>query len=108
MRIKRSLFRSSHPEVLCKKGALKNVRNIQKKTPVLELENTRNFIKEKTCFPVNITKFLRIPILKNVCEQLVLFIILTTVLFLPVKVWKKFFFQKLITESAGALQRSSS
>ena len=41
-----SLFRSSHQYVLCKKGAL--VRNIQRKTPVLELENTRNFIKKKT------------------------------------------------------------
>ena len=78
---------------------------------MLELENTRNFIKKRLqqrCFPVNITKFLRTPILKNVCEQLVLFIILTTVLFLPVNVRKKIFFQKLITESAGALQRSSS
>ena len=34
-----------------------------------------NFIKKRLqhrCFPVNITKFLRIPILKNICQRLLL------------------------------------
>ena len=34
---------------------------------------TRNFIKKRfqnKCFPVNISKFLRTPILKNICEPL--------------------------------------
>ena len=36
-----------------------------------------NFFKKKLqlmCFPVIIAKFLRIPILKNICERLLLFI----------------------------------
>ena len=36
-----------------------------------------NFIKKRLqhrCFPVIIAKFLRIPILKNICERLLLFI----------------------------------
>ena len=36
------------PEVFCKKGGLKNFRIIHRKTPVLELENTCNFIKKGT------------------------------------------------------------
>ena len=53
-------------------------------TPVLEsLFNKAgglqvcNFIKKRLqhrCFPVIIAKFLRIPILKNICERLLLFI----------------------------------
>ena len=36
-----------------------------------------NFIKKKLqhrCFPVIIAKFLRIPILRNICERLLLYI----------------------------------
>ena len=53
-------------------------------TPVLECLFNKaaalqvcNFIEKKLqhrCFPVIITKFLRIPILKNICERLLLFI----------------------------------
>ena len=37
--------------------------------------NFRNFIKKRLqhmCFPVNIAKFLRTPILKNICKRLLL------------------------------------
>ena len=54
------------------------------KTPVLDCLFNKaaalqvcNFIKKKLqhrCFPVIIAKFLRIPILKNICERLLLFI----------------------------------
>ena len=53
-------------------------RNIQKKTPVLKsLFNNVEGLKEKNiiqpkCFPVNIKKFLKHPILKNICEPLLL------------------------------------
>ena len=51
-------------------------------TPVLESlfnkgHQVCNFIKKRLqhrCFPVIIAKFLRIPILKNICERLLLFI----------------------------------
>ena len=78
-----TLFRSSHrryfiescPEKFC---------NIHMETPVLEsLFNKAaalqvcSFIKKKLqrrCFPVIIGTFLRIHILKNICERLLLFI----------------------------------
>ena len=62
-----SLFRSSHQYVLCKKGALKNVRNIQRKTQVLELENTCNFIKKKT--PTEVFSCEYYEIFKNTCFE---------------------------------------
>ena len=43
-----SLFRSSHRRCSVKKGALNDFRYIHRKTPVLELENTCNFIKKET------------------------------------------------------------
>ena len=39
------------------------------------LESVLNFIKKRLkerCFPVKFTKFLRTPILKNICERLLL------------------------------------
>ena len=64
------------------KSCSKKFRNIHRKTPVLEsllikLQAFRpsNFIKKRvqhTCFPKNITKGLRTPILKNICEWLLL------------------------------------
>ena len=63
--------RSSH---LLKKLFLKNLQYLQE-TPVLE-----SFLRKVTdlkasahntcCFPVNIAKFLRLPISKNICTQL--------------------------------------
>ena len=63
--------------VLLKKLFLKNLQDLQE-TPVLE-----SFLKKVTglkasayntcCFPVNIAKFLRLPISKNICTQLHLY-----------------------------------
>ena len=39
----------------------------------LSIQQTCNFIKKRVqhrCFPVNIAKFLKTPILRNVCERL--------------------------------------
>ena len=56
-------------------------RNIPRKTPVLESVFNKeglkacNFIKkrlQRRCFPVDTAKFLRRPILKNMCERLLL------------------------------------
>ena len=56
-----------------KKAVLK-FRNIHRKTPVLEsLFNKVEglyFRLQNRCFPLNIVKFLRTPILKNICELL--------------------------------------
>ena len=56
--------------------------NIHRETPVLDSLFNKvvglqacNFIKKKLqqwCFPVNIAKFLKKPILKSICEQLFL------------------------------------
>ena len=68
------------PEVFCKKGVFK----FHRKTPVLEsfFNNVGglqacNFIKkilQHWCFPMKIAKFLRIPILRNISERLLLFV----------------------------------
>ena len=67
------------PVVFCKKRVLKS---FHRKTPVLgSLFNivvglqAFNFIIKRLqhkCFPVNIAKLLRTPVLKNICEQLLL------------------------------------
>ena len=61
-------------------------RNIHKKTPVLESlfnkvvgREACNFIKKRLqhrCFPMNIAKFLRTPILKNIYKRLLLFVLI--------------------------------
>ena len=68
------------PDVLYKKTVLKNFAIFTGKTPVLESLfakvaelQTCKFIEKRLrprCFPVNITKFLRTSILKNICERL--------------------------------------
>ena len=65
-----------------KRAVLKNFLNFHRKTPVLEpLSNKSaglqacNLIEKRLqhrCFPVNIENFLRTPIMKNICEQLLL------------------------------------
>ena len=74
--------RSIHRRCSIKKAFLKILRSIHRKTPALEsLFNkaagllTCNLIKKRLqhrCFPVNIAKFLKTPILKNICEGLLL------------------------------------
>ena len=64
------------------KAVLKNFLNIHRKTPVPQpllnkfagLEACKLVKKrlQHRCFPVNTEKFLRTPILKNICEQLLL------------------------------------
>ena len=67
------LFRSTHPEVFCKKNFLKNFAKFTENTYVGR--QTSNFIKKNlkhSWFPVNFAKFLRRPILKSIEEQLLL------------------------------------
>ena len=73
-----SAYRSSHYSDSIKKA----VRNIHRKMPLLESLFNKvagllacNFIKKRLqhrCFPVNVAKFLRTDILKNICERLFL------------------------------------
>ena len=60
--------------VLEKKGYSQKFCNIRRKTSALErLFNEVVGLQKKLqhgCFPVNITKFLCKPILKNICERL--------------------------------------
>ena len=73
-------FKSSHLQMFFKIDVLKNVH---KKTPVQELLfnivsglEDSSFIKKRfqhKYFLVNIAKFLRTPILKNICEWLLLY-----------------------------------
>ena len=59
---------------------------MHRKTPVLEslfdkvaVLQPSNFIKEKLqhrCFPVNIAQFAKVPILKNICERLLLLMVI--------------------------------
>ena len=64
-----------------KKDVLKKFYNFYRKTPVLKTLFNKvvalqacNFIKkrQRRCFPVKFAKFLRTPILKNICEGLLL------------------------------------
>ena len=74
--------RSSHQNTSLKKDALKCFCNIHRKTPVLKaLFDTIpgfqvcNFIKKRLqhrCFHGSFAKFLRVPILKNIYEQVIL------------------------------------
>ena len=73
------------PEVFYKKALLKNFPIFTGKTPALESLFNKvagvqacNFIKKRLqhrCFPVAIAKFLRTSTLKNICEQLLLYIL---------------------------------
>ena len=72
-------LRKQRPEVFCRKRCLQKFRKFHRKTPVLEsLFNAAqacNFIKKRLqhrYFPVKFAKFLRTPILKNICERLLL------------------------------------
>ena len=68
------------PEVFCEKRCSYEFRNIHRKATVLDSLFTKvaglkvcSFIKKRLqhrCFPVNIAKFLRTPILKNICKWL--------------------------------------
>ena len=74
----------NHSQILrrTKKAVLKNFANIHMKMAVVESLSDKvsglqacNFVKKRLqhrCLPVNIAKFLRIPILKNICEWLLL------------------------------------
>ena len=65
-------FETQKQPVFYKKAVLKCFWNIYKKIPVLK--SLFNFIKklQHRCFTVNIAKFLRTSILKNICERLLL------------------------------------
>ena len=58
-------------EVFYKISCFEKFRKIHEKTPVSE-SLVNKVAGLKACFPVNIEKFLRKPILKNMCELLLL------------------------------------
>ena len=79
------ILRSSRPEVFCKKGVLKKITILTRFTgkrlhqslffdKVEGLRHTTLFKKRiwHRCIPVNITKFLRTPILKNIYGRMLL------------------------------------
>ena len=78
------LFRSSFPEVFCKKGVLKSFANFTGKhlcqslflNKVAGLRPTTLLTKRlwHRCFPVNFSKFLRIPFLQNTSGRLLLYL----------------------------------
>ena len=103
--------------VLSKKLFLKKIRNIQRKKPKLESLFIKfaglevwDFIKERlqlSCFPLNFVKFLRTPILKNICERVLLRVLKpTSCLFLyPLETSKNEsfrYFQWVYKETNGA------
>ena len=67
-------------ELFCKKNIFLKIRKFHRKTTVLEslfnkVAGLCSFIKKRLqhrCFPVKFTKPLRLPILKNICERLLL------------------------------------
>ena len=73
------------PEMFCKKGVLKKLRKFHRKTTVLESlliklqawMPTTLLKRNYRCFSVKFTKFLRTPILKNICIRLLTLVILT-------------------------------
>ena len=77
-------FQKQPPEVLCKKMCSLKVRKWHRKMPTLEsvfnkVQGLRackfvTKILQHRCFPVEFAKFLRIPILKNICERLFLYL----------------------------------
>ena len=74
-------YRSSHQRCFVEKGVLKNFVNFTAKHLCLSLFSIKlktlagNFIKKRLqyrCFPMKFAKILRTPILKNICERLLL------------------------------------
>ena len=68
------IFRSSRPEVFCKKTALKTFAEFTEKHLCSSIQ-AYNVIKKRLqyrSFPVNFGEFLRTPISKNICERLLL------------------------------------
>ena len=69
------VFRSSRPDVLCKKGVLRNFAKFTRKHLCQSLFVNKvtglrpaTLLKKRLwhrCFPVNFTKFLRVPFLKE-------------------------------------------
>ena len=87
--VKQNMCRSSHRRCSIKKAALKSFAVFTGKH-----QKACNFIKKRlqhNCFPVNIGKFLKTPILKNICERLLLhlFLIKTRDAFAAAKVFIK-------------------
>ena len=69
--IKQNIYRSSHQRCSIKKLQFCNIHRKHLKVC--------NFIKKRLqlkCFPVNIAKFLWTPVLKNICERLLLHLLL--------------------------------
>ena len=72
------------PKMFCKKRCSQKYRKFHRKTPVLEslFNNIAglqacDFIKkilQHRCFPMKFVKFLRTPILKNICERTLSFV----------------------------------
>ena len=73
-KVRKFNFQKQPSEVVYKKGVLKNIANFTWKTRV-GVSYLLNFIKKRLkhrCFPMKFAKFLRTPILKKICERLLL------------------------------------
>ena len=81
----REIFRSSQRRWSMRKGVLKNSANFTGKHLCWSLFSIKlqawipaTLLKKRLqhrCFPVKVAKFLRIPILKNICERLLVNIV---------------------------------
>ena len=62
-------YRSSRPDVFCKKGVIPNFAKFAGKHPCQVSLLTKSFFKKKRlwhrCFPVNFAKFVKTPFLQN-------------------------------------------
>ena len=83
---RRAIIKKPQSGCLCTFLKIKSVTHIFQETfPVSSSLQTCKFSKKRLqhrCFPVNITKFLRAPILKNICRWLLLLLSEIIVLFL--------------------------
>ena len=64
-------FQKQPLKVFCKRRCSEKICKFHRKTPVLKSDFNKKL--QHMCFPVKFVKLLRIPILKNICERLVLY-----------------------------------
>ena len=70
-------FQKQPPQVFCKKKVFLKISQASQETPVLEslfnkIVGFNKKMLQHRCFPVKFAKFLKVPILKNICKGLLL------------------------------------
>ena len=76
----RNYLQKQTPVAFCKKRCSQKFHKLHRKTTAVEsLFNEVPGLQQETlqqiCFPVKFAKLLRAPILKNICEQLLLYLV---------------------------------